>query len=468
MKGTVRLKKFVSIILALILALGIIPVSASADGFDPDSVSTPYICLMDAASGAVLYEKGAHDHAFPASTTKIMTCILAIEMAGDLNETVTVGDSVETKGSVIKILPHEEMPLIDMLYGMMLESGNDAAEAIAEHFCGTESAFAEKMNEKAVALGMVDTHFTKSNGLHKDDHYTTAYDMALLARYAMQNETFRKIVSTGSYNAAPTNRDSDGYQWQNTNKLIHTKEGEASYEYRYATGIKTGDTANAGRCLVASAKKDGVELILVLFGDYENEVGPNYRFENAAKFFDWGFTNYATLDASTLGLANTLQAAVENASADDAEGGLLTLNIDFTGVTIAAMQDTIDAVRQDPSLLTCTKALDKLTAPVAAGQKVGMVSYQYNGATLFTAPVYASRDVAAAGAEPTSQPSTSPLAIETTDPGTTGGKNNSWVFWICLLLALIVIVAVARLVAVRRRRRRAPRRRKAYRARIIK
>ncbi len=462
------MKKFIALILALILAFGILPVSASADGFDPDSVSTPYICLIDASSGTVLYEKDAHEQAFPASTTKIMTCILAIELAGDLNETVTVGDSVETKGSLINILPHEEMPLIDMLYGMMLESGNDAAEAIAEHFCDTESAFVEKMNEKAAILGMTGTHYTKSNGLHKDDHYTTAYDMALLARYAMQNETFRKIVSTGSYNADPTNRDSDGYQWQNTNKLIHTREGETSYEYSYATGIKTGDTAVAGRCLVASAEKNGVELIVVLFGDYENEVSTNYRFENAAQFFDWGFENYATLDASTLGLPNTLQAAVENAGADDPEGGLLTLNIDFTGVTIAALRDTITTIQQDPSLLTCTKALDALTAPVTAGQKAGMVSYQYNGATLFTAQVYASRDVAAAGAEPTSQPSTSPLAIETTEPGGAGEKNNSWVFWICLLVALIVIVAIARLVAVRRRRRRAPRRRKAYRARIVK
>lgn len=461
------MKKLTALILALVLALGILPVSAaSADGFDPDSVTTPYICLMDAASGTVLYEKNAHEKAYPASTTKIMTCTLALEMADDLNETVTVGDTVETKGSLVHLMPHEEMPLIDMLYGMMLVSGNDAAEAIAEHFCGTESAFVEKMNEKAAALGMVDTHFSKSNGLHRDDHYTTAYDMALLARYAMQNETFRKIVSTGSYDAAATNRDSDGYQWENSNKLIHTKEGDTSYQYQYATGIKTGDTTYAGRCLVASAKKNGVELILVLFGDYENKVSANYRFENAAKFFDWGFENYDTLDASALGLDSTLSAAVENASADDPDGGLLTLNIDFSGVTIAALHDTIAAIQQDPSLLTCTKALDKLTAPVTKGTQVGIVSYQYNGATLFTAPVYASRDVAAAGAEPVTQPSTSPLALETADPSGGGEKNNGWVFWVSLLAAFFLIVFIARLVAVRRRRKHLAKRRKAYRTRI--
>lgn len=462
------MKKTIALLLALVFALLIVAVPASADPFDPDGVSTPYICLMDAASGTILYEKKAHDKAFPASTTKIMTCILAIEMADNLDEIVTVGERVETRGSCIKIVRKEEMPLIDMIYGMMLESGNDAAQAIAEHFSESESAFVELMNQKAAALGMADTNYVKSNGLHKDEHYTTAYDMALLTRYAMQNATFREIVSSETYDAAPTNKDSDGYHWENTNKLIHTKEGNSSYEYRYATGVKTGDTANAGRCLVASAKKDGIELILVLFGDYENKVGPDYRFENAAKFFEWGFENYATLDAASLGLEATLQSAVENASADDPEGGLLTLNIDFTGVKITALRETIDIIRQDPSLLTCTRAINKLTAPVTEGQAVGMVSYQYDGATLFTAPVYASRAVAAVGGDASAQPSTSPLAIASSPPDGAGDGNNSYVFWICLVIVLVLIVGIARLVAIRRRRRRAPRRRKAYRARIVK
>ncbi len=450
------------------MALGITSVSAATGDFDPASVSTPYICLMDAASGNVLYEKNAYDKAYPASTTKIMTCILALELAGDLNEVVTVGNSVETKGSLINILPGEKMPLKDLIYGMMLQSGNDAARAISEHFAGTESAFVEKMNEKAATLGMEGTHFVKSNGLHKDDHFSTAYDMALLARYAMQNAAFREIVATGAYDAAPTNKDSSGYQWENTNKLIHTKPGEASYEYQYATGIKTGDTANAGRCLVASAKKDGVELILVLLGDYSDRVSGDYRFGNAAKFFDWGFANYGTLNASALGLANTLQAAVGNASPDDEEGGLLTLNIDFTGVKVVGLSETLDEIRNDPSLLTVNKAIDPLTAPVEEGQQVGIVTYQYDGATLFTAPVYASRTVVEVGVPPTSQPSTSPLATETTPPEANGEKNHSWVFWVCLLAALGILFLIAKLLFAGRRRKRAPRRRRAYRARIVR
>jgi len=460
------LKKLIPLFLALLVALSIFPGAVQADpSFRPESISTPNICLMDAASGSVLYEKKAQAKAFPASTTKIMTCILALEQALDLNEIVTVGNSVETKGSCIKILPGEKMPLIDLIYGMMLESGNDAARAIAEHISGSESAFAELMNQKAATLGMTGTKFTKANGLHNEDHYTTAYDMALLTRYAMRNDTFRKIVSTKTYNAAPTNRDSDGYQWQNTNKLIHTKAGETSYEYLYATGVKTGDTNYAGRCLAASAKKNGVELILILFGD----EGSNTRFQSAAKLFDWGFENYMTLDVATLGLENTLEAAVANADASDAENGLLTLTIDFTGATISALRSTIEAIQQDPSLLTATKAIDKLEAPIEAGAQVGMVSYQYGGTTLFTAPVYASRAVfTATQKQPGTEPGSSPLAIETPGPAGNEKKSHAWVFWLCLAIALALIVFIARIFAAHRRRRRAPRRRKAYRARIVR
>ena len=119
---------------------------------------------------------------------------------------------------------------------------NDAAKAIAEYISGSESAFAELMNQKAASLGMTGTHFVKSNGLHNDDHYSTAYDMALLTRYALKNDEFRKIVSTSYYEVPPTNKDSDGYQLGNTNKLLYTKPGDESFEYRYATGVKTGDS----------------------------------------------------------------------------------------------------------------------------------------------------------------------------------------------------------------------------------
>ena len=455
------MKRFISLVLIFMLTLGALPVCAAADEFDPESVSTPYICLMDAATGTVLYEKNSRAQAYPASTTKIMTCILAIENAADLNEIVNTGSDVEKRGSTCRLSRNEKMPLIDMIYGMMLFSGNDAAKAIAEHIGGSESGFAGMMNDKAAQLGMTGTHFVKPNGLHKDEHYSTAYDMALLTRYAMRNETFRKIVSAATYNAAPTNKDSDGYQWYNSNRLLYTKEGEADYKYKYATGVKTGDTAAAGRCLVASAQKDGVELILVLFGDYENKVKGEYRFINAAKFFDWGFANYASMDASALGLESTMQLPVSNASLEDAEGGLLTANIDFSSAKLTGMKQTIDAIAATPSLLVSSYVTSrKMEAPIAAGEELGTVSYQYNGVTMFTAPLIASRDVAAAATviSNTDSPASSPLIVSSPDMDD-GEGGSGWLFWVLLLAALVIIVFIAKLLSSRRRRHRAKKRR---------
>lgn len=460
------LKRTLSLALAAMLIIGLLPLCSAADnGFDPASVSTPYICLMDAATGTVLYEKNSTQQAYPASTTKIMTCILAIEKAADINATVNTGADVEKRGSICRFSRNEEMPLIDMLYGMMLVSGNDAAKAIAEHIGGSESGFAEMMNAKAAELGMTGTHFVKPNGLHKEDHYTTAQDMALLTRYAMQNETFRKIVSTTTYDAAPTNKDSDGYQWYNSNRLLYTKEGEKSYKYPYATGVKTGDTTAAGRCLVASAAKDGVELILVLFGDYENKVAGEYRFENAAKFFDWGFENYLSVDAGTLGLESTMQLPVSNASLEDAEGGLLTANIDFAGVKLTGLKDTVGVIMNSPSLLTSSYVTTrKLEAPIAAGEELGTVAYQYNGVTLFTAPLIASRDVAqAATVVENNTPNASPLIVSAPNGEEADDGGSGWLFWVLLLAALIIIVLIAKALSSRRRRHRAKRRR-AYRS----
>ncbi len=458
------MKRFVAFTLVFLMALLALPVCSSADGFDPESVSTPYICLMDSATGTILYEKNSRDKAYPASTTKIMTCILALELTDDVNEIISTGSDVEARGSTCRFSRNEKLPLIDALYGMMLFSGNDAAKAIALHFGGSEAGFAELMNKKAAELGMTGTHFVKPNGLHKDEHYSTAYDMAILTRYAMKNETFRKIVSAPTYDAAPTNKDSDGYQWYNSNRLLYTKEGETDYKYNYATGVKTGDTAQAGRCLVASAKKGDIELILVLLGDYEYKVKGEYRFENAAKFFDWGFDNFVSVNASELGLEPTLQLPVSNASLEDAEGGLLTVNIDFSGVKLTGLKETVNAIRSNPEQLTTNYVTSrKLEAPISAGEELGAITYQYNGATVFTAPLIASRDVAEAATilDNTASPNSSPLIVSAGEPEEDGGSG--WLFWVLLIALLIVIVIFAKIVSARRRRRRAKKRR-AYRS----
>lgn len=456
------MKRFLTALLALCLAIGFLPAAAYAE-FDPDQVSTPYIVLMDADTGAILYQKNAHEQAYPASTTKIMTAILAIENA-NLDDQVTVGDSVETKGSLMKIKPGEKLSLRDLLYGMMLWSGNDAARAIAEYVSGSQEAFVALMNEKAEALGMTGTHFVKPNGLHKDDHFTTAYDMALLTQYAMKNQTFREIVKTGSYQVKPTNKHSAGFLLENTNKLIHTAEGKQSIEYRYATGVKTGDTEQAGRCLVASASKDGINLILVLFGDLESKVDGDYRFENAAKFFDWGFDNYASITPAELGLSSTLEKSITNASFEDNQNGQLIVNIDFSDKKVCGMRDFIHELKANAAAISTTETLDRaLVAPIEAGDVLGTIAYQYNGQTLFTANMVASRAVAEITVSTSDNPSPSPFLVGS--PGDGNKSASPWVFWLIVIIALLLILAVLRIIAMKKkaRRRAARRRRTAYR-----
>ncbi|MEG1547634.1 MAG: D-alanyl-D-alanine carboxypeptidase family protein [Clostridia bacterium] len=454
------MKRFIACLLIFTFVLGMLPAAAIAE-FDPKSVSTPYIVLMDCSTGAVLYEKQGNAKAFPASTTKIMTAILAIEANENLETLVTVGEDVESKGSLMNISRAEQLRLIDLLYGMMLKSGNDAAKAIAEFVSGSETAFAELMNKKAIELGMLNTHFVKPNGLHKDDHVTTAYDMALLTRYAMKNEAFRTIVSAHTYQVPPTSKDSDGYLLENTNKLLYTKEGDTPYTYQYAIGVKTGDTTQAGRCLVSAAQKDGVELILVLLGDIEGTVSGDYRYQNAAGFFDWGFQNYASVNASDLKLSGNVILPVSNASFDDAENGNITLNVRLDGVSVSGLRTDIDAISANPDLITSSYELNRsMSAPITAGEVLGTITYSYEDKTLFKADLIASRDVMEIGAA--ANPSPSPLLMDA--PGDQKSGGNSWVFWVLVAVVLLLAIVILRLVNSRKKRmRRTKRRRPSYR-----
>ena len=447
--------KFTSVILTVISLFFALCTVSYAD-FSPADITTPHIVLMDAKSGSIIYEKAAHEQAYPASTTKIMTCILALESGKDLNETVDVGENIETSGSVMGFIRREELRFIDLIYGMMLVSGNDAAQAIAEHIAGSESAFAVMMNEKAAELGMNDTHFVKSNGLHDDNHYTTAY--ALLTKYAMQNEQFRRIVSAETYQVEPTNRDSDGYFLENTNKLLYrSPEAEESYLYSAATGVKTGSTPRAKRCLVASAEKNGEELILVLFEDEADD----YRFSSAKQLFEWAFENTESINANELSLERTITRQVSNASFSDSQNGQLAININIDNAIIKTDRDTISAIKADPSLISVSIELnsEELTAPIYEGTELGVAKYSYNGSTLFTAPLTASRTVMDISNSTYTGPSGEGSII--LEPLTQGTSGSGWLFWVLLIIFIIVLFIFMRMSADRKKRRR--RRRRAYR-----
>ena len=287
-----------------------------------------------------------------------------------------------------------------------------------------------------------------------------------LTRYAMQNEEFRKIVSTPYYEVPPTNKDSDGYQLGNSNKLLYTKPDEESFEYEYATGVKTGDTDQAGRCLVASAEKDGVKLIAVLFGDPQGSAGRNPRFTNSAKLFDWGFENYAALDASTLGLTAEFTFPVTGSEATE-----ITARADLSGAFITDTKDKIAAIQANLAGVSAQTALTrKLEAPIAEGEVIGTVAYQYESATILSVDLIATQSISIAATNILANPSASPLitGIEGEDhnPETEGG--SSLVFWIILVVVLLLLVVAAKIIASRRRRRRIARKRRAYRSRNIR
>jgi len=303
---------------------------------------------------------------------------------------------------------------------------------------------------------MTKTHFVTPNGLHKDEHYTTAYDFALLAKYAIQNSDFCKIVNTGKYDVDPTNKDSDGYHLENTNKLIHTKESAShSYEYRYANGLKTGDTNYAGRCLVASAQKGDASLVAVLFGDEEAD----YRFKTAANLFEWGFDNLQTVPANTLGLPTSTTVTVKNCSFDDEYDGSLTVNADLTQVSVSGLKDEIEELKNNVSQVAMHVTLNngEVTAPVKKGDVVGTAAYQYDGKTLFLVDLTADRDVLEMGQKNTDGSRTNSLVtgdIEQKKPA------SPWLFWILVLGLIVVVVFCVRAVAARRYTTRRVRRRR--------
>lgn len=210
------------------------------------------VVLMEQHSGRVLYGKQEHNPEKIASITKIMTALLAVE-SGKLKDTVSISNTaVRVEGSAIYLKPGQKVSLEDLVYGLMLRSGNDAAQAIAEYVGGSSDGFVYLMNEKAKEIGMKNTNFSNPHGLDGDGkHYSTAYDMALLTRYAMENETFRQIFGAKSYQSKAWD-----YPWKNKHKLV-------TYKYEYATGGKTGFTKKAGRTLVTTASKDGLDLIVV-------------------------------------------------------------------------------------------------------------------------------------------------------------------------------------------------------------
>lgn len=262
----------------LLLAL-LITISFSITYADPGLAgSAKAAVVMDVKTGRVLFSKNPDSKLPMASTTKIMTTLVAVE-SGRLKETVKVSNNAAfTEGSSIYLKPGEQITVEELLYGIMLRSGNDASMAVAEHIGGNIAGFVEMMNAKAKEIGAFNTHFANPHGLDNSEHYTTAYDLALITSYALRNEKFAEIVKTKKKTiSGPPDVDWDR-SMMNKNKMLFQFEG--------GDGVKTGFTSKAGRCLVSSATRDNWQLCSVVLN-----CGPMW--EESASILNYGFSSFS-------------------------------------------------------------------------------------------------------------------------------------------------------------------------------
>ena len=326
--------------------------------------SAKAMCVMEKESKRVLYSKNDEQKLAMASTTKIMTAITAIENCKDLDKTFIVSPkSVGISGTSIYLRNGEEMTVRDLLYGLMLVSGNDASVAIGEYVGGGIKNFVNMMNDLAVKIGAKNSHFDNTHGLDSETHYTTAYDLALITSYALENDTFKEIVSTK--NTKITNTEGKTRYLKNKNKLLTQLDG--------CIGVKTGFTNDAGRCLVSSCERDGMTIICVVLN-----CGP--MFEESTVLLEKAFKEYHLIDL-TSGYSFKREIPVE-------EGRIGQVKIATKGKYVYPLRD--DELSQVNYVY---EIKDEIEAPVDKDTEVGEVKIFINNNLHFSEKIYTMENV---------------------------------------------------------------------------
>ena len=360
-------------ILFIIILFNIMTTSFGAT--EEVSTYSPTCLLMEASTGKVIYEKNGYEKAYPASTTKIMTAILTLEHC-NLTDVATASYeavySVPVGYSNANIQVGEELTINQLLNVLLINSANEAANVLAEHIAGSIDSFATMMNAKAEEIGCLNTHFVNPNGVHNENHYSTAYDLALMGRYAMKNDIFREFVNTKFYTLPATNKYlTNDRVFGTTNELLKkdTRDSVDNYYYEYCTGIKTGYTNAAKSCIVASAKKDDIEYIVVILGAGTTDNGLSARYLDCKTLFNYAFENY------TVKKLNDEQADLKTINIPNG-----TLSTKHLKVKI---QDEINVLLKkstDTTNLTPTVEINKdLSVPIIKNSIVGKITYTIDG-----------------------------------------------------------------------------------------
>jgi D-alanyl-D-alanine carboxypeptidase (penicillin-binding protein 5/6) len=328
------------------------------------NVTAKSAIVMDAATGKVIYSKAAKERRYPASTTKMMSLIVALEH-GNLDDVITASpNAASTEGSSLWLTQGEQMTMTDLLYGIMLISGNDATVAVAEHVSGSVQKFAELMTEKAHAIGARDTNFTNSSGLPDPNHYTTAHDLAKIAAYGYKNPLFTQIVST-EHKILPPTVKGDIRDLYNENKMLWFYEG--------GNGVKTGYTDAAGRCLVSGAKRDNIQLIAVVL---DSET----MWDDSKTLLDFAFSQLKPETVFNQGdILKTTRVA-------NGKSELLKL-VANTSIILPVSEKDKD------EFSTVIDAPMILEAPITKGQKLGVARVFYNNTEVAAVDLVADESV---------------------------------------------------------------------------
>ena len=394
--------------------------------------------LVDLRTQTTLYGLNMYESNYPASLTKIMTCWLALEN-GNLDDILTVSETalqnLHESGSTAGLQVGEQMRLEDMLYCMMLESANESCQVVAEYISGSVEAFVELMNQTALELGCIGTHFANPHGLHDENHYTTAYDLSLITLRALENEDFKRITSAAEYEVPATNL-SEARKLSTTNRLLVDSAASGFY-YSKASGIKTGFTTPAQCCLISTADDGNLQLLAIIMGaPLQPDENGNWIYRNfpeAINLFEYGFNNYH--HSTVLSLLYPVAEVSVNQSAG------------ATTVALAPAQEIRSLIDQDfdpkDVILELNIPNKSVDAPVEAGQILGSVTVVYQDMVLGTS------ELAAITAIPRSE-------ITHRAENTKNYVEHNWWKWLLgiLLFAVILLVVYVVLMQLYRRQMR--------------
>ena len=395
--------RFLTILLLPALLAGLCAPTASAlDDPQADSSQSVVLLAVRGDSETVLYTKNAQDVMAPASLTKVMTVLLAVEAVENaqvkLSDMVTASDTlyfdISGDSSSVYMAVGETMTLENLLYCAMLNSANEACNVIGEYIGGSISNFIEMMNARAKSLGCTNTHFANTHGMPDADHYTTAWDFSRILREAARHEMFMQICNTITYIVPDTNASAER-KLENTNSLINPTNPlyPGDYGYEYARGVKTGHTSEAGYCLATTAEKDGVTLLAVIMKSeaYQLDDGTWYygHFADARTLFDWAFSNFSyqeivksTEIVSEIGVEMGADAETVAVRPSTSIAAFLP-----NDVSLDSFERTVTIYPTDNGDGT------KLMAPVSAGQTVGEISVSRGGEVYGTSPLVTSTSV---------------------------------------------------------------------------